>query len=97
MIRMRKNIKAQAILEFTFSMAAVVLLLAGMFRVFQWLGKDLVARKNAHHKILTRYISDHGGEGGAAYPLRQLRPTFFISTDIEGGSIRSDLFEKPDY
>jgi hypothetical protein len=42
---MRKNIKAQSTVEFTFAMVAMMFLIYGMVMVFRWAGMDLAQRR----------------------------------------------------
>ena len=45
-------IKGQVILEFSFSMMVVLLLMFGTIMVFRWAGLDLVARQKSHDATL---------------------------------------------
>jgi len=40
-----KKIKAQATVEFTFAMVAIMFLIYGMVMVFRWAGMDLASRR----------------------------------------------------
>ncbi|MDO8579978.1 MAG: pilus assembly protein [Candidatus Omnitrophota bacterium] len=44
--------KGQVILEFSFSMMVVLLLMFGTIMVFRWTGLDLVARQKSHDALL---------------------------------------------
>ncbi|MCA9401292.1 MAG: hypothetical protein KC713_06670, partial [Candidatus Omnitrophica bacterium] len=48
----RSFYKGQAIIEFTFSMVIVFLMIYGVMKVFQWTGLDLANRRIAHESLL---------------------------------------------
>ncbi len=76
--KMETNRVGQAVLEFTFSMVILVLLIMGLIKVFLWTGIDLAERRKAHERVLTQTLP--GTE--AVYELRQIRPTFFFSAPV---------------
>ena len=45
--------KGQVILEFTFCMIIVLLMIYGLVKIVFWSGRDLVERRKAHEKMLT--------------------------------------------
>lgn len=87
-LQRKKRIRnGQATLEFTLVMAAVVLLILALARVFTWTGRDMAQRRKAHDDIL---MEDCGSDPGGC-PLRQLRDVFFVSNRIEA-TASSNLF-----
>jgi hypothetical protein len=78
---------AQVTMEFTFGMAAAVLLLVGMIRVFAWTGKELISRQNAHITSISTPTCDN-----TSCPLTQLEyGVFFAPIDI-GAAVNSNIF-----
>ena len=71
--------RAQVILEFTFCIIVVMLMLYGLIMVFRWTGVDSAERRLAHDRRLTSedinpdYPQDNPGEG----PLWQIDPYFY--------------------
>ena len=59
--------KGQVILEFTFCMIVILLMIYGVAKVFIWSGGDLVARRIAHDQVLT----------GAPTPIEEIDPYFY--------------------
>lgn len=57
----------QVILEFTFCMIVVLIMIFGVTKVFHWTGRDLVERRMAHDSLLT--------SGGS--PDQQIDPFFY--------------------
>lgn len=81
---LRMTASGQTMIEFSFCMIIVVVLLLGMIKVFVWSGKDLVERRRAHERILTnRYLS----------PQQQIRPVFYFSTRFDA-DIDSNMYEQ---
>jgi len=79
--RRKKDDIAQAMLEFTFSMAIAVLLLIGLIQVAIWSGKDMAERRQAHEKYLT----------GDAVGWEQTNPMFYTSSPISA-AVSSNIF-----
>ena len=52
---------AQVILEFTFCMIIIFLLIYGTVMVFRWTGVDLVERRKAHDSLLVADIAQNWG------------------------------------
>jgi len=77
---MKKN--AQVLMEFTFSMIVVALLIMGMVKVFTWSGRDLVERRKEHERVL--FDSRGGGRN-------QTRPVFFTVRPI-AATVNSSVF-----
>jgi len=57
----------QVILEFTFCMVIVMLMIYGVAKVFFWTGRDLAERRQAHDAVLT----------GGGTPRDQITPDFY--------------------
>ena len=57
----------QVIIEFTFCMIIVLLMIYGVTKVFFWAGRDLVERRKAHDNVLT----------GGGSPSQQIAPDFY--------------------
>ena len=72
---------AQAIVEFTFSMVVVVLLMMAMTQLIVWSSQELVERRKAHEKTLTSWNPI----------LKQTKPDFFFTTSMNT-SVPSDIF-----
>ena len=67
----------QVILEFTFCMIIILLMIYGLTKVAFWTGKDFAARSISHDNVLTtRILEDYGGSPGDG-PLRQIDPYFY--------------------
>jgi hypothetical protein len=74
----------QAMIEFSFSMIVIVVLLIGMIKVFVWSGKDLLMRREMHESVLMDPSST---------PRQQIRPTFYYSTRFNA-AVESNVYEK---
>ena len=59
--------KGQVILEFTFCMIIVLLMIYGVVKVFHWAGEDMVERRKAHDGTLR----------AATLPVHQIDPYFY--------------------
>ena len=57
----------QVVIEFTFCLIIVLLMIYGVTKVFIWAGRDLVERRKAHDEILTSDVS----------PRQQITPDFY--------------------
>lgn len=77
----------QSMLEFTFTMIVIALLLAGMLKLFAWSAKDLARRRQAHEEILTEPLDGTG----AAAPLKQVRPTFYGASGVDA-TVPSNIY-----
>ena len=60
--------KGQAILEFTFAMIILMLLIYGLVMVFRWAGLDLAERRIQHDMVLT---------DPKLSPTQQVNPDFY--------------------
>ena len=68
----------QTMIEFTFSLIIVMLMMYGLMKVFEWTGKDQAMRRIAHDEVLfskidRSYDINNPGEG----PLKQIDPYFY--------------------
>jgi hypothetical protein len=68
--------KGQVILEFTFCMLIVMLMVFGITKVLIWSGRDFAGRNEAHTKALTRDIVKGYKDIGDG-PLNQINPYFY--------------------
>jgi len=75
--------KAQAIIEFTFAMIVVFLMIFGAMMIFRWTGLDFAFRRKAHDSELTQGISHHYTQSdGRDGPLKQISPYFYQPTKM---------------
>lgn len=58
----RSSHKAQVVMEFTFCMIVLFLMIYGLLQIFQWTGLDLADRRKAHDALLTSDIDQSYGE-----------------------------------
>ena len=68
----------QVMIEFTFSLIVVMIMIYGLMKVFEWTGKDQAMRRITHDESLTAdidrsYHRNNPGEG----PLKQIDPYFY--------------------
>lgn len=71
------NQSAQVMLEFTFSMVVVFLMLFSTFMIFRWSGLDLAKRRQDHEKSLTAKIEqDYPRDNVVQGPINQLDAYF---------------------
>ena len=69
---------AQAIIEFTFSMVIVLLLIYASVQIFRWSGVSLAERRIAHENLLITPIDPNfNQETIGTGPLRQIDPYFY--------------------
>lgn len=54
--------KGQVVMEFTFCMIVLLLMIYGLLQIFQWTGLDLADRRKAHDALLTTDITPDYGE-----------------------------------
>ena len=59
--------KGQVILEFTFCMIVILIMIFGVIKVFHWTGTDIVERQTAHTTVLLEDVS----------PREQIDPFFY--------------------
>jgi len=59
--------KGQVILEFTFCMIVILLMIYGSIKVFHWAGSDLVERQKMHEAVLIEDVD----------PRDQINPFFY--------------------
>jgi hypothetical protein len=87
----------QVIIEFTFCMIIILLMIYGLMMVFRWTGVDLAERRRAHDTVLMQDINvDYGGcavfnsMSGVCLqempqwsgPLKQIDPYFYVPMKI---------------
>ncbi|HQP10320.1 MAG TPA: hypothetical protein PKV41_02915 [Candidatus Omnitrophota bacterium] len=53
--------RGQVLIEFTFCMIVVFLMIYGLAKVFVWTGRDFAERANAHDKLLVSPIDEDYG------------------------------------
>ncbi len=68
--------KAQVMIEFTFTILIVVLLMYGMIRAFQWVGSDLGHRRAAYDQSLAVDIDEDWSDKNQG-PLKQFTTNFY--------------------
>lgn len=86
--RLRDSFFGQTIIESTFGMLALVLLMLGMIRVFFWVGADLSSRRAAHEQTLVEPVI--AGETMDHY--RQIRPVFYEGIPMDATTVNSEIF-----
>lgn len=62
-----RGAQGQVVIEFTFCLIIVLLMIYGVTKVFFWAGRDLVERRKAHDALLT----------ADAAPPQQINPDFY--------------------
>lgn len=62
----RNKARGQVMLEFTFSMIVLLLMIYGVMMIMQWMGKSYVERRKDHDALLT----------GGGSPRDQIDPYF---------------------
>ena len=73
---------AQVMLEFTFSMIIVLLMLYALVMVFQWGGKELIQRQKAHEEGL--YLEfDPNYNSIENSPIRQMQQGFYNPASMD--------------
>jgi len=65
--------KGQVILEFTFCMIVILIMIYGVIKVFHWTGKDIVKRRIAHDAALI----------GGGSPRDQIKPYFSAPSKMD--------------
>jgi hypothetical protein len=83
---MSDKIGGQVILEFTFAIIAIVLLIVGMTRIVTWSGRDLVERRDKMDAVLIQPVGTDVGD-----PLKQTRHIFYTNVTI-GAAVNSSVF-----
>ena len=79
-IKQKRN-SAQVIVEFTFSLIMVLLILYGIVKVIRWSGVSLADRRIEHDRILNTNVPDNFPTF-AQGPLRQVYPDFYNVKDM---------------
>ena len=52
LVRKTKNFKGQVMVEFTFCMVIILIMLWSMIQIMGWVSRDPVARRQAHYSTL---------------------------------------------
>ena len=73
--------QGQAMMEFTFSMIIIFLMIYALVKITQWTGFDLVQRTQAHETQLFVPIANRYFQIGAG-PLKQIAPYFHYPTPM---------------
>ncbi len=76
--------KGQVMVEFTFCMIILFLMMYGLVMVFRWAGLDLSQREAAHDALLTSPIVEAYGAAPSTGPLRQIDPYFYQPAKMNG-------------
>ena len=76
LLKFPKQRQAQVILEFTFCMVILMLMIYGVFRVFRWSAVDSAERRLAHDQKIFAPIDEGYGPPGNG-PLKQIDPYFY--------------------
>lgn len=88
-LRATRSRLGQTMIESTFSMIVIVMLLLSMVKVFFWVGASLSNRRAAHEQTLVSPVPP-GGDMNDNY--RQIRPVYYEGTPMDAATIRSDIF-----
>ncbi len=67
--------RGQTMVEFTFCLIVILLMIYGLMRIFEWTGKDQAMRRMAHDALITTGVKrsyDNEGDG----PAKQISPYF---------------------
>ena len=75
--------KGQVMVEFTFCMIILFLMMYGLVMVFRWAGLDLSQREAAHEALLAGPISEDYVAPSMG-PLRQIDPYFYQPAKMNG-------------
>ncbi len=78
----------QTLIEGTFSVIVIVMLLFAMIRVFFWVGEDLSSRAAAHERTLVEGVMTSDIDEN----YRQIRPTFYEGTPMDAATVNSAIF-----
>lgn len=84
----RFSSSGQTMIESTFGVLVIVMLILSLVRVFFWVGADLAARSSAHERTLVTDITSDDIDQN----YRQIRPTFYEGLPMNATTIRSDIF-----
>ena len=74
--------KGQVILEFTFCMIIIMLMMYGVAKVFFWTGEDFSERSIAHDAVLVTGIVESYLDISSG-PLRQVDPYFYTPIKMD--------------
>ena len=70
--RRRFSVRAQALIELTIALFLCVIMIYGIFRLFDWSQREFTGRLKAHENVL---LQDCGRDGYC--PMEQTRSKFF--------------------
>lgn len=78
-LKNNKRSKAQATIEFTFSMIIIVLLMYALVKAFRWAGMDLAERRAANDKVFALNIIENWAQAeiNTLGPGKQLVGDFY--------------------
>ena len=70
--------RGQTMVEFTFCLIVILLIIYSLMRIFEWTGKDQAKRRIAHDDlIITRVKHSYKKENPWEGPAKQLDPYFY--------------------
>ena len=67
----------QSIIEFTFTMMVVLIMLYGTVMILRWVGLDFSYRRTAHERVLSDETVNPDYNQPENGPLKQLEPYFY--------------------
>ncbi len=76
--------RGQTMVEFTFSLIVILLMIYGLMRIFEWTGKDQALRRIAQDTSITAPVK-HSYSNPGDGPAKQLDP--YIHTPIKMNAI----------
>lgn len=76
-----KKKNAQAVIEFTFGMILVLLMVYALMSIFRWNGVSLAERRMAHENVLIANVEYNFGSAGSS-PEKQIDPYFHRSKKV---------------
>lgn len=68
--------RGQTMIEFTFCLIIILLMIYGLMRIFEWTGKNQALRRIAHDNLITAPVEHSYGNPGNG-PARQIDPYFY--------------------
>ncbi len=76
-----RGTKSQVLIEFSFCMVVIFLMIYATMMIFRWTGSDLAGRRVAHDDLLTTDVEQRYGTI-ADGPLKQIDPYFYRPTKM---------------
>ena len=67
--------RGQTMVEFTFCLIVILLMIYGLMRIFEWTGKDQAMRRMAHDALITSKV-EHSYNNPGEGPAKQIDPYF---------------------